>query len=103
MRLRLALLAISLFLGACTVTTTSADPPYGEGEPTPPTPSDPAAGAHGQPAPNPRAAQPTVPADGVLPEVAYLFMWDTHHQGWMCTATLVARDTVVTAAHCLDT
>src|SRR2546423_10340726 len=100
MRLRLCFLAFCLFLGACTIRTTSIDSSPGEGD----TSSGPSVepGTSPAPAPNPRAAEPTVPQGGVLPEVVYLFMWDKSNLGWMCTATLVARDTVVTAAHCLD-
>jgi hypothetical protein len=91
----LSLLAASL--SACTIQTETdgndpAPPDETTAAPTPPPSST---------APT-KKATPTV-SNGVLPEVVELFMWDHYMQGWMCTATLVAPDRIVTAAHCLDT
>jgi V8-like Glu-specific endopeptidase len=45
----------------------------------------------------------TAPADdGTHAEVVYVFMEDKLGQGWMCTGTLIAKNRVVTAAHCLE-
>lgn len=38
----------------------------------------------------------------VLTEVTYVLMNDYEGGHWMCTGTLVAKDRVITAAHCLD-
>ena len=44
----------------------------------------------------------TDPGDGSAhAEVVYVHMRDNLGQGWMCTGTLVAKNRVVTAAHCL--
>lgn len=43
-----------------------------------------------------------VPADAPHAEVVYVLMRDKLHQQWFCTGTLVAKDQVVTAAHCLE-
>jgi hypothetical protein len=42
------------------------------------------------------------PALEVLSEVTYVLMKDWDGNEWMCTGTLVSKDIVVTAAHCLD-
>jgi hypothetical protein len=100
----LASLLFVFFATGCTVTTTESGSAGGSDPAAtdPPTPPD------GPPAPTlatPGIGSPTsaVPANGVLPEVVYLFMTDKWRGGWMCTATLVAPDRIVTAAHCLDT
>jgi len=93
--LLLALLAVGA--SACTIrsvdTENHAPVSYGDDTVVPDPPS----------ADHPNKAAPTIAQDGVLPEVVYLFMRDKYRQGWMCTATLISRDTIVTAAHCLDT
>lgn len=96
----LPLLLASLALGACTIrSSTVSDDPYSPPpDDTYTVPSDPPAPQHA-----PAAPTTTKPADGVLPEVTYLFMRDKFRQGWMCTATLIAPDKAITAAHCLDT
>jgi hypothetical protein len=38
----------------------------------------------------------------ILTEVVYVLMDDFEDGHWMCTGTLVAKDRVVTAAHCID-
>lgn len=88
------------FLGGCSVQATSVptdDPPV-----TTPT-------TETTPAPPPRAPATVAPATptpvattGEHAEVVYLNMRDRRGQRWFCTATLIARDRVVTAAHCLD-
>jgi hypothetical protein len=42
------------------------------------------------------------PADGPHAEVVYVLMRDELEQRWFCTGTLVAKNRVVTAAHCLE-
>ena len=88
------------FLAGCSVQATSVpsdDPPVTT--PTtapapPPTPREPAKVAPATPTP--------VATTGEHAEVVYLDMRDRRGQRWYCTATLIARDRVVTAAHCLD-
>lgn len=41
-------------------------------------------------------------AKSVLTEVVYVLMDDYNGGHWMCTGSLVAKDRVITAAHCLD-
>lgn len=60
------------------------------------------------PAP-PSTATPTVaqpkPAngtEGAFAEVVSVYPRDKYNNRWLCTGTLVAKDIVVTAAHCLD-
>lgn len=43
-----------------------------------------------------------VPAETVHAEVVYVLMRDKLEQRWFCTGTLVAKNRVVTAAHCLQ-
>jgi hypothetical protein len=115
--MRIGLLAglagASLLLGACTVRTTTTDGRSG------PDRGGDRSGAYGDdlgdedaPALPPPGHAPAKPgtgagddaaANGVLPEVGYLFMKDTWRREWMCTATLIAPDRAITAAHCLDT
>ena len=45
---------------------------------------------------------PARPALEVLSEATYVLMKDWDGGDWMCTGALVAKDIVVTAAHCLD-
>jgi hypothetical protein len=66
----------------------------------PPTDSTPAVGAPAATTPAPAPAPLT--ALQMLPEVVYVFQRDFDGGNWMCTGTLVAKDLVVTAAHCLD-
>jgi len=47
-------------------------------------------------------AQKPKPALEVLAEVTYVLMKDWDGQEFMCTGTLIAKDIVVTAAHCLN-
>jgi hypothetical protein len=54
----------------------------------------------------PGTTTPTTPvaADpkALLQEVVYVLMRHYDGDNWMCTGTLIAKDTVVTAAHCLN-
>jgi hypothetical protein len=51
----------------------------------------------------PSVAQPSLPTkDADYQEVVHVFMRGHDNSTWMCTGTLVAKDKVVTAAHCLD-
>src|SRR5262245_12514999 len=53
--------------------------------------------------PPPATARPAKkPALEVLSEVTYVLMKDWDGNDWMCTGALVAKNIVVTAAHCLD-
>ncbi len=100
MRLVLACLAVSLT--ACTVSAvgpTESDPPSpiaDRGATSPPA----------ERAPTPAAPKPAAPTpeedDGTFAEVVDVLMLDRDGDHWLCTGTLVARDRVVTAAHCLD-
>ncbi len=102
----LSFLLASLSLVGCSVTTTDTtdDPPTSfpndtnKNTPTTP-PSSPAK------PPSNTIAQPKQPIadEGSFYEVVYVFMVDHDGGGWMCTGTLVAKDKVITAAHCLDT
>lgn len=88
------------FLAGCNVRATSVDPADEAPVTTPttetpaPTPREPANVAPAAPTP--------VATTGEHAEVVYLNMRDRRGQRWYCTATLIARDRVVTAAHCLD-
>ncbi|MBX3214386.1 MAG: trypsin-like serine protease [Labilithrix sp.] len=102
MRLALTgLLFLGLLSAACSVSEVVTEPPPDD-EPTlleppspsrrPPPPSEP---------PKPLAPPPAVD-DGSFAEVVYVLMRDRKFDLWFCTGTLVAKDRVVTAAHCLD-
>lgn len=47
-------------------------------------------------------AGPPKPATEILLEEVYVIMNDSRGGTWYCTGTLVSRDTVVTAGHCLE-
>jgi hypothetical protein len=96
----LATLSTLATLTGCGVDVTSEPAPAPA---APPTVAPPAT----QPAKPPAAesmGQPTVapPREGAFAEVVYVFMKDQQARLWFCTGTLVAKTTVVTAAHCLD-
>jgi hypothetical protein len=87
---------------ACSVTTTEpgpdpyeATPPLPESTPTPPPEKSKTTLA--KPSDTPKPA-----SDGTFGEVVYVLMRDKKFSQWFCTGTLVAKDRVVTAAHCLD-
>lgn len=97
MRLVFAALA-SLPLFACTVSSTeSSGPAPADDTMRLPAPTPPPAKA---PAKSQPISQP--PADTSFAEVVTVQMRDRIHQLWFCTGTLVAKDRVLTAAHCLD-
>jgi len=77
-------------------------PPVPDGSQTFP----PASGQQQPTAPSgtPTTPSPATPTDAksILTEVVYVLMDDYDNGHWMCTGTLVAKDRVVTAAHCLD-
>lgn len=83
--------------------TNNGDDPYSSDQAPPE--SAPPTSVHAPPAAAPATADGSnaAAAGGVLPEVTYLFMQDKWRRGWMCTATLIAPDRAITAAHCLDT
>jgi hypothetical protein len=104
MRLRPALFALpllGLFVAAC-IDHPDA-PPVPDGSGTLP----PASGNPQNPAPPGTPGKTDPPGTNsdpksILTEVVYVFMDDFEEGHWMCTGTLVAKDRVVTAAHCLD-
>jgi hypothetical protein len=79
-------------------------PPGGSGGPPAPAPAStntktPAPTTTGPPV----ASAPGVdPATTAYPEVVYLIMAGKDGWTWFCTASLVSKDTAVTAAHCLQ-
>ncbi len=109
--MRLALVASGLVglvglvsLSACSVT--NVEPPTPD-EPEPafipppaPPPADDDRKPFAQPKPEPEP-EPEV-AEETFAEVVYVFMRDSDQDLWFCTGTLVAKDKVVTASHCLD-
>lgn len=99
MRLAFACLA-SAFLAACTVRTSEAPAPVPTDDSTKlPAPSDP------PPAKTPAKSEPISQPSGdaaAFPEVVTVQMRDRVHRLWFCTGALVAKDRVLTAAHCLD-
>ncbi len=103
MRLALGVLGIlgtCVFATACTVTTNEPTTPP-EDEPMPlPAPATPPASEDHKPLANPET-KPAV-GDDTFAEVVYVLMRDRNFHLWFCTGTLVAKDKVVTAAHCLD-
>ena len=105
--MRLSLTALA-FLGgvstaACTVT--SIEPmPSPEDQPAlvpAPTTNTPPERNSRQPLTKPEPP-PAPAADETFSEVVYVLMRDRKFSQWFCTGTLVAKDKVVTAAHCLD-
>lgn len=101
MRLALSVLALvgCLSTAACSASDVETEPRTQSDsvlpeEPTPPPP---------EPKRKPTVAPPEPSAeDGTFAEVVYVLMRDRHYDLWFCTGTLVAKDRVVTAAHCLD-
>jgi hypothetical protein len=100
--MRLALFALaSLSLLACSVRTTETDPaPADDGAMKLPAPADPPPAK--TPAKSEPVSQPAADTTGFA-EVVTVQMRDRLHQLWFCTGTLLAKDRVITAAHCLDT
>lgn len=89
------------FLAGCSVQSTSVEEPTETPTVTPPTTKTPPAPPR-EPANVAPATPATVATTAEHAEVVYLNMRDRRGQRWYCTATLIARDRVVTAAHCLD-
>jgi hypothetical protein len=79
------------------------DPPeVADGSPQfSPIPGDPQSPS-GSAQPGTSPAGPPKDAKAVLQEVVYVLMDHYNGANYMCTGTLVAKDIVVTAAHCLD-
>lgn len=106
MRLALAALASAgccLLVSACTVTQTEPmPPPEDETMTLPPAPpvETPPDDSRRKPLASPDPKPPV--DDGTFAEVVYVLMRDRRLGLWFCTGTLVAKDKVVTAAHCLD-
>lgn len=105
-----ALLLLALLTNACTVTTLEPAP-LSEDEPSllPPPSNPPSQRANGPDAPSgpPSTPKPASPglapaADAPFAEVVLLLMRDKSYKLWFCTGTLVSKDTVITAAHCLE-
>jgi hypothetical protein len=99
----LGLFAVSSLLG-CSVETVTAETSPRDDSATQRVPSSEAAPA--PPVKETNGAQvgdeDAVAADAVHAEVVYVLMRDNLQQRWFCTGTLVAKDRVVTAAHCLE-
>lgn len=102
--MRLALTGLVLLAGlssaACSASEAVTEPPVDEPTPFEPAPPSP-------PPPAPEARKPLAPpppdvSDETFAEVVYVLMRDRKFDLWFCTGTLVAKDRVVTAAHCLD-
>jgi hypothetical protein len=99
MRARASLL-ILLGLAACSSDDEPAQAPAELAFPNQPPPAaGPSAPA---PATTAKPAAAPLTALQILPEVVYVFQRDFDGGNWMCTGTLVSKDVVVTAAHCLD-
>jgi hypothetical protein len=98
--MRLPFLLLPFFAAACTVTTspTTTDDINMENTEIPDRPPATLTAPAPTPAPEP---EPEVSVDDFA-EVVYVFMEDRLAGGWFCTGTLVAKDRIVTAAHCLD-
>jgi hypothetical protein len=93
--------ALSSLVGCSVETvTTETSPRDDRAAQTIPADETPAAVPSKETTSQPVAADPV--EDAPHAEVVYVFMRDTIGQGWMCTGTLVAKDRVVTAAHCLE-
>lgn len=74
--------------GAPATTETKNDPADPDAKPEPDAPDAPAG--------------PPKPATEILLEEVYVLMNDSRGGTWYCTGTLISRDTVVTAGHCLE-
>src|SRR6185436_5348880 len=92
-------------LGMFACSGSSDEPPTsGAALAFPPPKNDTPAGVQGVVPPSVKPAERPAPptALNTLTEVVYVFQRDHDGGNWMCTGTLVAKDLVVTAAHCLD-
>lgn len=98
-----SLFAFSSLVGCSVETVTTEPSPRDDsaaqripgGEATSPTPAK-------ETKSEPVVGDPAVPANAPHAEVVYVLMRDDFHQQWFCTGTLVAKNRVVTAAHCLE-
>lgn len=98
--MRLALIALaSLSLLACSVSTSTESPLPADDGTRLPAPTEPPAKT---PAKSEPVSQPAADTS-TLSEVVTVQMRDRLHQLWFCTGALIAKDRVLTAAHCLDT
>jgi hypothetical protein len=97
------LFAVSSIVGCSVETVTTETSPHDDSAAQRIPNADPAAAP---PAKETNGAQVAdvdgAPADIVHAEVVYVLMRDNLQQRWFCTGTLVAKDRVVTAAHCLE-
>ena len=96
-----SLFALSSVVGCSVETVTSETSPREDRAaqriPTDENPAPPAKETNGAKVTGENAA-----ADAPGAEVVYVLMRDDLGQRWFCTGTLVAKDRVVTAAHCLE-
>jgi trypsin len=98
--MRFAFAAVVVFaLAACGGTPPQTDDgPDSYQLPPPSTPTE-----QPLPPPPPKTLAPPVEIDeATFAEVVYVMMRDHRGGLWFCTGTLVSKNTVVTAAHCLD-
>jgi hypothetical protein len=99
-----ALFLLAALTQACVVTSTDTQDPLPSEDPNANKLPKAPAPTIAQPSQNNNNANTPPPAtkDADYLEVVYLFMRGHDNSSWMCTGTLVAKDKVVTAAHCLD-
>lgn len=104
---RTVLALLGLSLAACSVTTIEpgTEPVAWEEASVPgatvAAPADEPRGT-AQPALTAPQEDPAAEDDGTYAEAVLVLMRDEQYDRWFCTGTLVAKDRVVTAAHCLD-
>lgn len=100
----LALLVVAALssLAGCSLRasmSTSDDPTF---DPPPETTSTVAPAPTAPAKPTVADPKPAAGAEGAFAEVVSVYPRDRFNNRWLCTGTLVAKDIVVTAAHCLD-
>lgn len=98
-----SLLALSSLVGCSVETvTTETSPRDDRAAQTIPIADEPSTPPSKETRSEPVVATPEDPVEGPHAEVVYVLMRDKLRQPWFCTGTLVAKDRVLTAAHCLE-